>query len=57
MFPEVILAKIFAYRREFWLAAHRARFITTLQAICKKNNIHSFKEEYPTDSYMHYYFD
>lgn len=57
MFPEVILTKIFAYRHEFWLAAHRVRFTTTLQAICKKNTIGSFKEEYPTDSYMHYYFD
>jgi hypothetical protein len=57
MFPEVILAKIFAYRREFWRATHRERFTRTLNAISKKNTISSFKEEYPSDSYMHCYFD
>ena len=56
MFPEVILTKIFAYRREFWLAAHRQRFAPVLQALCYKY-VQPIREVYPSDSYYHCYFD
>jgi hypothetical protein len=53
MFPEEIFTKIFAYRREFWLAAHRASMGKTLE----RHEPVRFKEEYPFDSYRNWYFD
>jgi hypothetical protein len=65
MFPEEIFTKIFAYRREFWLATHRASMGKTLEAIRARREppplLARFKEEYmddyPFDSYRHWYFE
>ena len=57
MFPEEILTKIFAYRREFWLATHRVSMGKTFEAIRMRPAPSHFKEEYPFNSYHHCYFE